>query len=865
MGPSRGRVSGSVAAPPSVGGAVVARGRLTRELDRVVAPVGAGQLGLVCAPSGYGKTTLLASWARQVQAVGRAVAWCALDEAHNEPRACWLLVLNALSSAAPELAELQSLAPPGRAGSAEFIDELVECLEDSDVVLVLENVHALTGPGVLHDLNSLLVGLPPGTAAIVTSRSDPTLPALHQALLAGRLVRLRAAQLAFRRDEVARCCPELTEDQVSAVWERTEGWPVMVRLMGSSPRAVGNQGMALADQLFQEHVQSLSAEDQTILLAGSVPARVPVDLAVRLSEHTDAGQRLEDAARRSGMVTLEAGDGPSGEPVYRFHPMLRAYLHGELLRRGEKAERGLQRLTADWCVQHGQDLSAVEHAVAAADPDFLDGTMRAVGPGLINGGDAAPLLAVLARRRSSRSLGPWTGVVRAAALLDLDAPLASNNARVASGDEGDPHTTPPDDAANGDLWTMQHATAVHRARRMGHPGTDRDISSPLRTADLDLRILVTSLRGLALAWKGDLDRAEAELTDGARLAEGSGRIAAQINCLTGLAAVGFARSDFGAMRRLAGAALDVAESTTWADSGRTAYAHALEAWGAYQALDSELASGHATRAAELVEPGTDPVVRATVSLIDSLLALENSQNPAVAADRLHETWIQFSGLPLSPQLRAYAAVADARTSLRAGRAARIRRTADRLGHGLEAEHALLEAMEHEAMGRRQQARAILNGLTRHPSRNTVPMTTIEALVRAASIALQDRDTFTATQLTREALNLAELHQAPRTLLDAGEPLHDLLRVAYGSWGTHEELVTRVLDHATPPAPPDFELTPREMDVMRRLSRLTTVEEIGDELGVSVNTVKTHLRSIYRKLGVASRRAAVTRAHRSGLL
>jgi LuxR family maltose regulon positive regulatory protein len=143
---------------------------------------------------------------------------------------------------------------------------------------------------------------------------------------------------------------------------------------------------------------------------------------------------------------------------------------------------------------------------------------------------------------------------------------------------------------------------------------------------------------------------------------------------------------------------------------------------------------------------------------------------------------------------------------------------------------------------------------------------VETATFAAALAQADGDTYNATALARRALDVAEKLHGFRPLVAADPAFHDLLRSSIGRWGLHEPLVARVLERASAPnAAPAVALTARELEVLRELPNLNTVDEIAEVLFVSVNTVKTHLRSLYRKLQVGSRRAAVAEARRLGLL
>jgi LuxR family transcriptional regulator, maltose regulon positive regulatory protein len=872
MAATRAHVSRLKTLVPVLPASAITRERLRAVLDGSVETPDRPSLMMLSAPAGFGKTTLLASWAPTVASRGRALAWCSLDDTDSSTYRFWSSVLTALSSSSPVVrVSLQGLSAPHGAGDADFLAGLVESLEGTDAVLVLENLHEVSDPGVLHDLDHVLAALPDGVTAVLSSRSDPPLVAIQAARLRGNLRQLRANDLAFQPDEVALSCQGLSEEQVESVWTRTEGWPAMVKLMEQAVRSGAGMepdaahDVELADYLFHENFRSRSDEVQHLLLCACVPRVVTIDLAAQLSGLAHAGSLLDEVSQVSGLVSRTVAPA-ADEAVYRFHPMLRAYLHGEFLRRDREAEREAQRQTALWCMDHGLDLAAVGHAVATGDRDFENEVMRSVGPGLINRGEASLLLDALAAGRA-RAHGAWTTVIRSAALLDQGSLLEASAALMTLGEPEAAAEDPGDPFGGPVLRAASEATHVHLERREGLPVDVDRLTVPLETVDLDLRILVAAQRGSALAWQGDLEGAEAELAVGVELARVQGSTAALIDCLASQAAVHCARSDFRAVVTCVEEALELASTNGWDSSGRTAYPHVLEGWGTYQALDDEMAIAHVARAVELVEPTADPTVRISVEALEAVLAFGVPATQTEAADNLHGAWLRYPGVSAAPCLVAYAAVADARMSILTRRLQRVPEIRDlvsaRLGEC--GELGLIEAMEREATGHRRQARALLRTLATESSEFVVPLSRVEALALAASLACQDDDEFAAVELARQALAEAEALQGLRPLVDAGDHFHALLRRGRGRWGAHESLVARVLEHTSSPSLPSAALTSRELEVLRELPNLSTVEDIAAAMYVSVNTVKTHLRSIYRKMGVASRRAAVGEARRVGLL
>ncbi len=861
---TRARVSAAKVAPPSALVPSVPRPRLYERLDELVDPTSPTDIVRVTAPAGFGKTTLVSDWAVERGRMGDAVAWCSLDTADTTPYRLWSAVLSALSAADALLAEqLHDLAPPRTSGNVEFLTEVADALAGNPVVLVLDNLHEVGDQGVVADLNSFVERRPPGLCLVLSSRSDPPMQALLGAVLTGRVTQLRAGDLAFTPAEVAAAWPDLTAEQQQAIWERTEGWPAMSHLMGLAVRTTGSldfrvtEDGALADYLFQEMFRRQSEEVQETLLLSSVPDSLPLDLAVRLTGLPDAGALLEGVARRSGLVT-RTWHTHEEEPWYRFHPILRAYLHGELVRRDRDRERMAHREAACWFMERTHRTSALQHAIATHDPAFLDEVVKDTGAPLINAGEAEVLVTALSSPGLSQDARlPWTHVMRAAALLDVGL---VNEAAAQLQDAGEAH---PHDR---DLRAARRAVDVHLRRRKGLPSTGEVLNDEVVTTTPDLRILLAVQRGSALLWRGDLADAEAELTVGVELARGLDRSAALIDCLTLLASVASARSDFRAMVAPLDEALALAERHGWMASPRIAYTHTLRAWAYRQSLDISHFRAHAARGVAMLDPAADPTIVLSARGLHLAATFEASEG-APDADRFHSIWERYDGKEATPSLVAYAAIADAQYSLQLHRTARVQdvlvRVHERLGEC--GEFLLVGAMLEEANGHPTRARDLLRPVVQGKVPTVAPMSTVHAHLVDASLALKMEDPFAAVNALRAALDLADRLQAARPVLGAGDRVLALMRAERGRWGRHEDLVERVLAQASGPVTTGVTLTARELDVLRELPNLRTVDEIADSLFVSINTVKTHLRSVYRKLGVTSRRGAVAEARRTGLL
>jgi ATP/maltotriose-dependent transcriptional regulator MalT len=212
----------------------LARPRLLERLTEGTAH----ELTLVCAPAGFGKTSLLGEWARLG---GRPVAWLSLDGGDSDPARFWRYVAAALDEARPGVGQrvdalFQHAQPPLEAVLAVLVNELVEGSEAS--VLVLDDYHLVEAPAVHDSLAVLLDRLPPQLRLVLASRVDPPLP-LARLRAGGQLTELREADLRFTREEAAALLrtavgTELPEAAVAALGDRTEGWAAGLQLAALS-------------------------------------------------------------------------------------------------------------------------------------------------------------------------------------------------------------------------------------------------------------------------------------------------------------------------------------------------------------------------------------------------------------------------------------------------------------------------------------------------------------------------------------------------------------------------------------------------------------------------------------------------------
>src|SRR5512133_2827884 len=350
-----------------------------RLLERLAEGV-AGDLALVCAPAGFGKTALLADWARRSQ---RPVAWLSLDPGDNDPARFWRHVAAALDRVCPGIAEqiaplLSPSAPPSFEGLVTaLINELAA--QPEQVLLVLDDYHLVDAQPVHASVGFLLEHRPPGLRLLRASRADPPLP-LARLRARGQLAELRAAELRFTPKEAAAVLREavgpdlpLPDAAVGALTTRTEGWAAGLQLAALSLRGQSDVAGFVAmfsgshryilDFLSEEVLDREPDELRQFLLETSVLERLSGPLCEAVTGRADSQQLLEQTERANlFLVPLDEVRG-----WWRYHQLFTDLLRARLHQQQPERVPQLHRAAAAWSEAHGLADDAVRHALAAGD------------------------------------------------------------------------------------------------------------------------------------------------------------------------------------------------------------------------------------------------------------------------------------------------------------------------------------------------------------------------------------------------------------------------------------------------------------------------------------------------------------------
>ncbi|WP_323845563.1 HTH-type transcriptional regulator MalT [Microbulbifer magnicolonia] len=353
------------------------------------------QLLLVTAPAGYGKTTLISSWAATQD---NPVAWYSLDASDNEPsQFCRYLVESvhrATGNGVPETHKL--LTAQQRPDPALVISQLLAELRGlpSELRIVLDDYHQIDNEAVHDATRFLLRHAPAGIGVVLTSRSQPPL-GLASLRVQGRLLELGSDELALNTEEIAQLLRQrlpftLDSDRAEQLHQLSEGWPPAVQLFALSvrdreevDRYLGEleQGHShILDYLAEEVLERLDPQLRELLACTSILTRVNAHLAEHLSG-LDGGQQLLEQAARRGLF-LQAQD--SSRQWFRYHPVFARFLQRQLTDPARLLE--LHRTACDTWQQLGQPLEALRHALAAEDKERMRQLLSEQGEQLLREG-----------------------------------------------------------------------------------------------------------------------------------------------------------------------------------------------------------------------------------------------------------------------------------------------------------------------------------------------------------------------------------------------------------------------------------------------------------------------------------------------
>ena len=869
---------------PGVPGWAVPRPRITELIGQGIRSC---PLTVVTGPAGAGKTMALALWAA---AEPGAVAWVGLDGYDNRPGVFWSYAAAALRRAGVAVPKALRAAARGRAAGHGFLVRLASALaaQDPPVTLVLDDLHLLTGPPVLDELDFVLRNAGPGLRLVVSSRMDPPLR-LHRYRLAGQLTEIDGSDLAFSVAEagllMARHGCTLSADSLACLTRQTEGWAAGLRLAAMSMDIHPDpdhfvteliiEDSAVTGYLVDEVLNTQSPQVRDVLLSTSILEHVSAESAGELIGDEQAGAILPALARANAFVQ------PIGCGWYRYHTLFAEMLRLKLSREHPDRIAPLHRRAARWYERNGQLTDAVRHAAQASDWPLA---ARMVVGGLaiseIIEPSGSPSLAeaFASMPRGQAWTEPEPYLVSAAVALSMGRPESSiavldaaecilerlPAGQQAAGQLAAAMIRLPASLRTGDLAAA--AAAATRAEVLVNR-----VSDERSARHRQIRARVLSGRGAVELWAGHLDEA-ARVFDSGAAAAASGQEDERASCLGHLALVEALRgrlSRAGELAAQATAAAAVGEQRPGVQRPNPAALAAL-AWVHVEHNELRRARNRLKQVDAALGVSPDKLIRAVAFLAAARSALAEG-DPEAAAQFVARA---RSGWPVPAWLDHQLSLDESRACLAAGDIEAALAAAKRAGSDSSLETAATLAHAWVAAGDAANARRALEpALAAH---GAVPeRVRLQALLADARLSYDTGDPARGHRSLASALRLAEREQLRLPFVIERAWIGPALRRDSELAHAYQHLLAPILRHDHPPAPPEIldqatilavePLTGRELEVLRHVSGVLRNPEIASEMHISLHTVKAHLKHIYRKLAATHRGEAVRRARQLGLI
>ena len=897
---------------PRLQPAFVARPRLVGRLDEGLAH----GLILVCAPAGFGKTALLADWAKR----GRPVAWLSLDPADNDPARFWRHAVAALDRIRPGISERVGplLGPPAPRSYEGLITALINEFAarpgEDESVLVVDDFHLIDSQPVHTSLEFLLVHLPPGLRLVLASRADPPLALAR--LRAGRqLAELRANELRFTADEAsallaASAGPGLDDAAVATLTARTEGWAAGLQLAALSLRghtdvsgfldSFSGSHRYVLDYLAEEVLDRQTADVRRFLVETSVLERLSGELCDAVTGRSDSQAMLE-AIERANLFLVPLDD---VRGWWRYHHLFADLLRARLQREQPGRAAALHRAAGAWHAQHGLADDAVRHALAAGDGSWAARVIEEHFDAVYLTGESATLQRWLAavpaelvrsrpRLRLARTFMALVGsdLEQAGVLLDTDGSW--------SGGAEDPFDPSVGTAASL-LANVPAALAIAHAwlaYLRGDAEAMAAFAAQAHTMLDDSEWMLQSIYQLNLAladWlRGRLGDSERGFVSSVAGWQSAGERA--------LAAGGC--NFLGQVQRAQGR-LDAALGTydQLLQIGAPAAMTALPVAGMgyvgmaeveFQRDELEAALRHVTDGISLCGHVSDTQALATG--MATLAWIRWARGDEAGALETMEEAARAGPSPAASDLLNPVPAHRARLLLAQGDIEAASRWTEERGLSPDGEPVYATEREYLVLARVLLARdlpsralALLERMSAAAQRQDRAGSLIEIQALQALAHAQEGDEARAVRALVGALRLGCSQGYVRVVADEGAPMAALLgQVVAAQREEHATArlvplsylarILRAFDRAERPAGEPLAgtgaarsgmaepLTSREMEVLSLLAAGTPNRRIAQELVVTIDTVKKHVTHVLGKLGAANRTEAVTRARQLGLI
>jgi LuxR family maltose regulon positive regulatory protein len=899
---------------PPVRPNLVTRRPLTERLDQGIK----GKLTLVSAPAGFGKTTLLSEWCLRSDL---PVVWVSLDQGDNEVGRFLTYLVVAVEKLRAGVGEstLDLLhtpkPPPAELVLTSLINEIAATPDD--FALVLDDYHAIKARPVHDAVAFLLDHLPPQMHLVIASRTNPPLP-LARLLAGGHLTKLSASDLRFTPEEATAFLNEamgldLSVKDAATLGERTEGWVAGLQLAALSMRgredipgfvaAFAGSNRYVFDYLAEEVLRKQPDNVQGFLLETSVLDRLSGPLCDAVTVRS-GGQAILEKLERANLLLVPLDD---ERRWFRYHHLFSQFLLKELRQTTPELVPDLHRRACDWFEREGLVAEAVSHALAAGDSERAANLVERIARTTLRRGELSTLRRwleelsedlVCARPRLCLF---YAWYFLAIGRLDSVETYLSKAESVPDAGGGGPRTTAWEGAREntgsedtgeilGEVTTIRAAVAGLRGESSRAMDLSRRANELLTEGNQFLRCIIAASEGFAHRNRGDVAAASQAFAEVAALSRSVGATYVALLAFKHLTELQMVQGHLQAAADVCRQALELA-----AERGKRLPASSAAHVGMGKLLrewnELDAATEHLKEGIELGERGgnVEIVLDGHVTLARTRRSLGDWVGAADALETAKRLAQKHDVGDWVARVKAWQARLGAAQNDRWTVALWLEECGlsveDELSYPREFEHITLARML-IARGEYDEASGLLERLLKETEAAGRGGRVVEILMLKALVLQTRNDKPNAIAVLRRALTLAEPEGYVRTFADEGEPMVSLLkglvkrrtaRPPDAERDVSLEYVSKLLEAlevrapgagartreaASPLADP---ISERELEVLRLLDSDLSHREIAAKLFVSLDTVKSHTKHLYRKLGVRARHQAVARAKEFGLI
>jgi LuxR family transcriptional regulator, maltose regulon positive regulatory protein len=861
-----------------------------------------GKLTLISAPAGFGKTTLVSEW---VTDCNRPTTWLSLDEGDNDLTRFLTYFVTALQTIAPNmgagvLVALQSPQPPTtEVILTAFLNEIVTVPDD--FLLVLDDYHLADARPIDDALAFLLEHLPPQMHLVITTREDPNLP-LARLRVRRQLTELRAAELRFTPDEAAHFLNHvmglhLSAEDIDTLETRTEGWIAGLQLAAISMQShqdvrgfiqtFAGDNHYIVDYLIEEVLEHQPESVRAFLLQTAILDRMNGSLCDAVTGQQEGNARLE--ALNHGNFFVVPLD--NQRQWYRYHHLFADVLNRHLMAEQPDQVAALHRRASEWYERHDLPADAIHHALVAKDFERSARLIEMAIPELRRSRQESTMLDWLqALPDEVLRYRPILSVHYAGALLQ-SGKLEGVEARLRDAERW---LEPKADLGKMVIVDEQEFQGLAGSIAMYRAAialTSGDLADTMKYAQrvLDLALVDDHLqRGAAAAfiglvnWRhGKLEVAHQAYGECMARLQRVGFISDALGCSIALADLRIAQGRLREAMRTYERGLQLAtQGASFLRGAADMHVGICQLY--YERDDLIAATQHLLRSKELGGLAGLPQnpYRWCVAMAH-IREAEGDLNGAL--DLLHEAERLYAG-DFSPNVRPVSAL-KTRVWVAQGRLSEALGWASEQGLSIEDDLSYLREYEHITLARIRLAQyqhdhavdtildatGLLERLLKAAEEGGRTGSEIEILILLALAHQMQGDISAALTSLERALTLAEPEGYIRIFVTEGHSISLLLEKAtkHGIAPNYVHQLLRAFGKAEDRARVEQglidPLSERELEVLRLLGTDLDGPDIARYLVVSLNTLRTHTKNIYTKLGVNNRREAVRRAEELGLL